>query len=275
MANPTTQELTKTTRDDRLATRGRFVWHELMTKDPKAALTFYKQVVGWTTQKWQGSGTTTDVDYTMFMAGETAVGGVMPIPPEAAAMQVGPSWLAYIAVPDVDLTVDQVTKLGGGVHAPARTMPDVGRFAVLHDPQGATFAVISGEGKVTEETEPKRFEFSWHELVTTDYKAASKFYFSLFGWDKKREVDIGAMGTYFVFGRDRFTYGGMFNKPTNLTVPPHWLNYVQVESADAAAERATKAGGKVINGPMEVPGGDRIAQIVDPQGATFAVQSKK
>jgi predicted enzyme related to lactoylglutathione lyase len=83
------------------------------------------------------------------------------------------------------------------------------------------------------------------------------------------------MGTYFVFGRDRFTYGGMFNKPTNLTVPPHWLNYVQVESADAAAERATKAGGKVINGPMEVPGGDRIAQIVDPQGATFAVQSKK
>src|SRR5262245_19107098 len=120
MANPTTQELKQTTSDDKLATRGRFVWHELMTKDPRAALTFYKQVVGWTTQKWQGkSGTTPDVDYTMFMAGETSVGGVMPIPPEAAAMQVGPSWLAYIAVPDVDLTVDQVKKLGGGVHAPA------------------------------------------------------------------------------------------------------------------------------------------------------------
>ena len=85
---------------------------------------------------------------------------------------------------------------------------------------------------------------------------------------------MGPMGMYAMFGRDRFTYGGMFNKPSSLEAPPHWLHYAMVDSADAAADRATKAGGTVVNGPMEVPGGDRIAQILDPQGAMFAVHSK-
>ena len=153
-------------------------------------------------------------------------------------------------------------------------MPSVGRFAVLRDPQGAAFAVITSEAQLGEETDPKPREFSWHELITTDYKAADKFYSKLFGWESKSEVDMGDMGMYHMFGRDRFTYGGMFNKAADMPAPPHWMHYVKVDSADAAAERAKKAGGTVINGPMDVPGGDRIAAIVDPQGATFAVHSK-
>ena len=85
---------------------------------------------------------------------------------------------------------------------------------------------------------------------------------------------MGDMGVYYMFGRGRFTYGGMYDKPKDMPAPPHWVHYVQVDNADAAADRAKKAGGRVVNGPMEVPGGDRIAVILDPEGASFAVHSK-
>src|SRR5205085_9722746 len=117
------------------ATQGRFVWHELMTSDPAAAQTFYKEVVGWTTSKFGGEGS--GMDYTMWMSGQTPIGGVMAFTPDAKAMGVPPNWLAYVEVPDVDATIAQATKLGGAVIVPAQTVDQVGRFAVLRDPQGA------------------------------------------------------------------------------------------------------------------------------------------
>ena len=249
---------------------GRFVWHELLTKDAEAAKSFYQSVVGWSTTKW-GDGS---VDYSMFTAGEMPVAGLMTGNSDPSQPEVPPIWIAYVGVDDVDETVDTTVQSGGGVIVPAKTMPGVGRFAVLRDPQGATFAAITGEGEMPPETDPKPLEFSWHELITPDYKAAAEFYNKIFGWKKQSEMDMGEFGTYYMFGRDRFTYGGMMNMPPG-TPGPSWLHYVSVpDSADAAADRAKAAGGTIINGPMEVPGGDRIAAIVDPQGAAFAVHSK-
>jgi predicted enzyme related to lactoylglutathione lyase len=252
------------------STRGRYAWHELMTPDPNAAQTFYKKVVGWDTGKFDGS----TMEYTMWLADQEPVGGVMETPPEAAQMGAPPSWTAYVEVPNVDQTVGQATAAGGKVLLPPRSVPGAGRFAVLRDPQGAVFAVITSEMPTGEESDPKPLEFSWHELVTTDYQAASAFYQDLFGWEKKSEMDMGPQGKYYMFGRDRFTYGGMYNKPADMPAPPHWLPYVRVDNADAAAKRATDAGGTLMHGPMEVPGGDRIAILKDPQGAAFAVHSK-
>ena len=248
---------------------GRFVWHELLTKDAEAAKAFYQNVVGWGTSQW-GEG----VDYTMWMAGQIPVGGLMTGNPDPSQPPMPPTWIAYVGVDNVDETVETTLQSGGGVIVPARTVPDVGRFAVLRDPQGAMFAAITGQGAIAPETDPKPLEFSWHELMTPDYKAAAEFYNKIFGWKKQSEFDMGDMGTYYMFGRDRFTYGGMMNMPPG-TPGPGWLHYVQVsDSADAAADRAKAAGGTIINGPMEVPGGDRVAAIIDPQGAAFAVHSK-
>jgi predicted enzyme related to lactoylglutathione lyase len=117
--------------------------------------------------------------------------------------------------------------------------------------------------------------FSWHELATPDYAAAFRFYQALFGWEKVAEHDMGPMGMYFIFGRNGTQLGGMFNKPADMPFPPNWLQYIQVDSADSAVERVKANGGKVLNGPMDVPGGDRIAQCLDPQGGAFAVHSRK
>ena len=249
---------------------GRFVWHELMTSDPSAAEPFYKQVVGWDTTPFEQSPT----PYTMWMAGEQPVGGLMHIPDEAKEMGAPPNWLAYLAVSDVDQTVDKATKLGANVLAPPMTIPGVGRMSVLADPQGAAFAVYKSDSPSTPESDPKQREFSWHELATTDPDAGWDFYSKVFGWSKKDAMDMGPIGTYQMFGRDRFTYGGIYRKPDDMPAPPHWLHYTLVDSADDAAKRAEALGGTVVQGPMEVPGGDRIAVIRDPQGAHFAVHSK-
>jgi predicted enzyme related to lactoylglutathione lyase len=248
-------------------TRGRFCWHELMTPDPAGAEAFYKEVVGWPTTKMEG------FDYTFWWAGEKMVGGLMATIPEAAAMGAPPAWLAYIEVPDADATIAQAEKLGATVLVPAKTMEQAGRFAVLADPQGATFAVITSAQPLKEETDPAPLEFSWHELTTTDQPSAISFYEQIFGWEKKSEFDMGDMGVYYMFGRDRFTYGGMMKQQPGGP-GSYWLHYIRVDSADAAAERATKAGATLMVGPMEVPGGDRVAVLRDPQGAAFAVHSK-
>jgi len=254
-------------------TKGRFVWHELMTTDPKAAQTFYREVVGWNTSKMEGG----EMEYDFWLAGDSPdsmIGGLMSMPPGAVEMGSPPAWTAYVEVPDADATVAQVVKLGGKVLMPAKSVDQAGRFAVLQDPQGAVFAVITSAMPLQPETDPRPREFSWHELTTSDLSGAIQFYEQIFGWEKKSEFDMGEMCVYYMFGRDRFTYGGMMKKtPDGPGV--YWLHYIRVtDTADAAVERAKKAGGTLMVGPMEVPGGDRIAVLRDPQGAAFAVHSK-
>jgi uncharacterized protein len=251
-------------------TRGRFVWHELMTPDTKAAEAFYKAVVGWGMTKSDMPG----MEYSMFTAGDIPVAGMMPLTPDAAAMGAPPNWLAYIEVPDADATAEQATKLGGKVIVPAQTIPDVGRFAVLQDPQGGVVAIMTSARPMEAETDPAPLGFSWHELATSDLEAGINFYEQIFGWKKQSEFDMGDMGIYHMFGRDRFTYGGMMKRPAEVPAT-YWLHYIYVrDTADAAADRAVKAGAKIVVPPMEVPGGDRVAILTDPQGAHFAVHSK-
>jgi len=255
--------------------RGRFVWHELYTTDIEAAKAFYTKVIGWGTEKWAATSELTPPEYTMWMAGERAVGGVMLLPHKARKMGAPPHWMAYVNVPDVDATVKKAKSLGANVFVEPETIPEVGTFAVMADPQGAVFAVMNPDGPYQPETDPEPLGFSWHELFAEDWKKADKFYTELFGWKPMEDMDMGPeIGTYHMFGRDRFMYGGMMNRPANMQAPPSWLHYVLVDSADAAAERAVKAGGKILNGPMDVPGNDRVAMLLDPQGAAFAVHSK-
>ncbi len=248
-------------------TRGKFVWYDLMTSDAKKAETFYTKVLGWGTQPFEGA------EYTMWTANGAPIGGIGSVQTPG----VPPHWLAYIGVDDVDAAVKQTESLGGKVHVPGTDIPSSGRFAVVGDPQGAVFALFSpppGAPAESDDTDPQIGEFSWHELATTDYAGAFRFYQTMFGWDKLAEHDMGPLGIYLLFGRNGREIGGMFNKAAEMKMPPNWLQYVRVDSADAAAERVKANGGRVLNGPMDVPGGDRITQCMDPQGAAFAVHSK-
>ena len=122
--------------------RGRFVWHELMTGDVSAAQSFYTTLTGWQTQAFEGG----PGPYTVWMNGDTPVGGVMTLPDEAKQQGAPPHWLGYIATPDVDATVKQATGHGATLlHGPADS-PTVGRIAVMQDPTGAVFAGHTAAG---------------------------------------------------------------------------------------------------------------------------------
>jgi predicted enzyme related to lactoylglutathione lyase len=251
-------------------TPGDLVWYELLTSDPKAAIRFYADVVGWTTQVWQGA------DYTMWVGSHGPLGGVSVLPEAAKTMGAPPYWQANVQVANIEETIAKVKQLGGQIYH-TEDVPDVGRIAVIADPQGAVIAVFQPKGSMDAHDRAKAGEFSWHELYTTDHESAFAFYQQICGWQKLDEFDMGPMGKYLLWGKDGKTLGGMMTKPKDMKtpdgrdVPPSWMYYVTTDDLDAALDRARAAGAKVLNGPMPVPGGQRIVQLLDPQGAAFAL----
>jgi uncharacterized protein len=245
----------------------RFMWYELQTSDAAAAERFYTAVVGWKTDK-MGEGPLT---YTIFNPGRGGVGG-MPIldPADVAA---GPLWMGYIGVDDVDAYAARVPGAGGAVHIPPTDIPGIGRFAMATDPQGAAFTLFKGnqpEGPPTGAAgEPGYFD--WHELATSDPKAGFSFYAGLFGWKALDAIEMGPAGAYQIFSQagDQ-AEGGIMAQPADAK-RPLWSHYIRVDSIAAAVERVKAAGGSITNGPHDVPGGDWIAQGLDPQGALFSL----
>jgi predicted enzyme related to lactoylglutathione lyase len=250
---------------------GRFVWYELLTSDADAACAFYGKVVGWSAKDSGLPG----MEYRELGIGGVTVGGLMTLPADAAAAGMRPGWLAYLSVADVDEAILDITGAGGSVVVPATDIANVGRFALLTDPQGAAFYVMTpaGEGESTAFSPGTIGHGGWNELHAADGPAALAFYSTQFGWRKTGEMDMGPMGTYIMFDTGGDAVGGMMTKHTEA--PPHWLYYFNVDDIAAAVTRVTEAGGAVLNGPHQVPGGLWIIQGKDPQGAMFALVSSK
>ncbi|MBS0562701.1 MAG: VOC family protein, partial [Proteobacteria bacterium] len=112
--------------------------------------------------------------------------------------------------------------------------------------------------------------FAWHELRAADAPAVWDFYAGMFGWTKAEAHDMGPMGVYQTFGANGQAIGGMFTKPADEP-SPYWMFYIAVGDIDAAAKRIADGGGKVLNGPMQVPGGAWVSNAMDPQGVAFSV----
>jgi uncharacterized protein len=120
-------------------------------------------------------------------------------------------------------------------------------------------------------------DFSWIELGTTDQTAAKMFYTQLFGW-AVNDVPMGPNDFYTMFqlqGRAVAAAYRLREDQMAHGVPPHWMVYVAVESADATAERTSKLGGNVIAAPFDVFDAGRMAVLQDPTGAVFSVWQAK
>lgn len=247
--------------------RGKFVWYELMTTDTGAAKAFYGDVIGWGTRPFEGA----PIPYTMWTRGEAPVGGLMEVP----AAEAPPAWMAHVSVEDVDATAARAEELGATVLAGPESVPDVGRWVVLEDPQGAVIAAFRGEQEMDGAPgEPEPGDVSWNELVTSDAEAAWDFYSELFGWEKKEAMDMCESGVYQMYGVGDRTLGGMYSRTDAMPDAqggPGWLYYIVVADLDSAVEKVKAGGGRIVVEPVEVPGGSRIAVGVDPQGAAFGL----
>lgn len=242
-------------------TPGEFIWYELMTSDPDAAADFYRAVVGWSVKEFEPG-----ADYRLFSAPDADVAGLLRTPADKA--NVPPCWFGYIGVDDVDAKARELVAAGAVEHAPPTDIPGVGRFAMLADPQGVPFYVMRGssEGSSTSFKPNAVGHCQWNELNTTDPAAALAFYTRGFGWLKGDVMPMGEMGDYQFINIGDQMIGAMMGQPPE-SPPPNWTFYFGVDDIDRAAQTVKAKGGTIHHGPSEIPGGEYIIIVDDPQGA--------
>jgi hypothetical protein len=115
--------------------------------------------------------------------------------------------------------------------------------------------------------------FCWIELATTDQNAAKSFYASLFGWTSN-DFPMGPNDFYTMFELEGRQAGAAYTMRAEQRlqgIPPHWLIYIAVASADDATRRAAELGGKLLAPPFDVFDVGRMAVVQDPTGAVFAL----
>ncbi len=124
--------------DEQNLQHGAFGWFELMTTDVDAAKSFYSDIFGW---EYEPFSSAPGMEYEVIKVHGKEVAGMMKNPPEAAGHP--PCWGMYITVDNIDETVKRVEELGGKIIVPPMDIPEVGRFSVFADPQGAFISAIT------------------------------------------------------------------------------------------------------------------------------------
>ena len=247
---------------------GSFCWIELNTSDSAAAKKFYQGLFDWQAEDTPAG---PDYVYTMLRIRGLEIGAMCELQPEQKAHGIPPHWMSYVAVASADDAAKKAASLGGTVMADAFDVMDVGRMAIVRDPQGAIFCVWQAKAHFGAKLVGENGTFGWDELWTTDRKKATEFYTGLFGWGAK-ESGMGGMGVYTEWQNAAQSIGGMMEiAPDMGPVPPNWLPYFMVEDCDAMAEKAKSTGATLQVPPQDIPNVGRFSVIQDPQGATFAI----
>jgi predicted enzyme related to lactoylglutathione lyase len=242
---------------------GTFSWVDLATPDAEGAKRFYNRLFGWEPEDLPaGDGDT----YTMLRLDERNVAGLFQQGEEAHARGEPPHWNSYVTVEDADSSTQRATELGGEVLAGPFDVMEAGRMAMLQDPTGAAFAVWQARSQIGAALVNDVGAFCWNELATRDPDAAREFYAALFGW----EGEVGEGGYTMIRNAGRLNGGIRPLTEEEGGVPPHWIVYFAVKSAEDAVRAAQPAGARTLVPPIDVSIG-RFAVIADPQGAPFGV----
>jgi predicted enzyme related to lactoylglutathione lyase len=248
---------------------GTFSWVELATTDQKAAVAFYRALLGWELNEIPIG--PTDVYSMLTLRGQEVAAAATQQDAEKK-MGVPPHWNVYVTVASADDAVKKAQSLGATVLAPAFDVMDAGRMAVLQDPTGAVFAVWEAKRQIGAKILSEPGALCWTELATRDTKAAEQFYTQLFGWEAKHSAP-GLPMDYTEFSNQGQHLIGMMAMPPQMpaSVPPHWLPYFQVADCDASTETAKSLGAAIRVPPQDIPNTGRFSVIADPQGATCAL----
>ena len=250
---------------DRQSLPGKFVWFELISRDPKRAQTFYRDVLGWKVQAFPMG----DQTYEMIVAGDTMIGGYA-----SPRSDRQPShWISYVSVEDVDGAVRAAAANGGKVVDAPYEIPGVGRTARIADPQGAEICPFKNAMGDPADEDASQGRFFWNELHTTDTAKALAFYEKVVGFSS-RAMDMGPGGTYHILEKHGVGRGGATSQMAP-GVPPHWLPYVFVDDPDATIAKAKKLGATIQFGPEDIPGVGRLGVLQDPTGAVLAVMKPR
>lgn len=256
--------------------QGDFIWYELMTPDSDGAKAFYDAVVGWSVDSHSGMA---DIDYRMIVRADGGLaGGLLGLTEEMRAEGARPAWVGYIAVPDVDAAVAVIEAEHGHLLMPANTLEGVGRMAMVTDPQGAPFYLMTPELPADAPADANSAVFSvdrpghvrWNELSASDPAAAIDFYGRHFGWVPDGAMDMGELGQYRFFKHGETMIGAVMPLMPGMPASA-WSFYFGVTDIDRGAEAVRRGGGTITAEPMQIPSGEYSLSAIDPQGAHFGL----
>ncbi|MFI9274475.1 VOC family protein [Kitasatospora sp. NPDC052896] len=244
-------------------------WLDLGTPDVPAAVAFYSALFGW---EFESAGPAAG-GYGRFQVDGKTVAAVGPLTEEGASS----AWTVYFRTADAEATAKAVEQAGGTVRFGPSDVLTAGRMAGFTDPTGAEFAVWQSGDVQGLDLVNSPNSASWLELYTTDAAAAKAFYRSVFDWethDRTMPGDLVYSTVSPAGGGEQTTHGGILQLPeVNLAAGSRseWHPYFEVPDCDAAVATATSHGATVLLPPVETPGTGRLAMLLDPFGALFAV----
>lgn len=247
---------------------GRFVWHDLMTTELSASLSFYRSLFPeWSIREidMEESGV-----YHVIHVDGTDVGGFISLEP---ATGIPSHWISYVSVEDCEAAVQAATALGGTCLFPTMEVPGVGRFAVIQDPQGAMIKPFEVAGDVRIPDDNASGRFCWDELLTDNVDAARSFYRTLFGWSSIERM-VPGLGAYTLFRAGEQDVAGVLPMPPDSESISGWLTYLSAADLDERCSKAEALGATVRIKPQNLSGVGRIAVLSDPNGATFAMLNR-
>jgi uncharacterized protein len=259
-------------------------WIDTSQPDPEAAVDFYSGLFGWEFEDVMPPGSEMKYFTARIRGGDVAaVSSIAPGAPQMA------TWNTYVWVDDADETASKVRDAGGQVVTDPFDVMNAGRMGVFSDPEGAIFCVWQAKDHKGAQIVNEHGSLNFNDLNTRDPEGAKAFYGAVFGWET---LELGSFTAWTLPGyaeylerdnpdlRKGMAAAGAPEGFADVVAsmipisddqpdtPPHWGVTFAVDDADAAANKATELGGKVILPPMDAPW-VRMTVLADPQGATF------
>jgi len=246
---------------------GKFVWFDLFTDDLESTSRFYQELFGWT---FHDTAPGEKVVKTIMNKGVAIANAVYTNPRKSNLS--GSKWLSYMSVEDVDRAAIAVEQNNGSIYMKPKDLPNRGRVAVVMDPEGALFALVTASGG--DPIDRGFIENYWmgSELWTRDLDAALNFYQVLAGY-QVLPVDMGGASKYHLLVKDDEIRAGAVRILWDR-VKPNWVPYIAVADVASVAEKAERLGGRVLIKPDQEIREGRVAIIADPSGAVFAIQQR-
>ena len=249
---------------------GKVIWAELVTPDLQGAERFYSGLFGWTFQDVAGVGTAIDTKYAVARLAGRPIAGLLQrsVPAEGHAQ---PAWLTFLATGDADMVAHNAVAHGARILAEPRSYGRRGRQAILSDPEGAVFGILSSASGDAPDLLAEQGEWIWSSLLVRDADAEAAFYQNVLGYDVfDLPSDDGR--DHAILSTDDFARASVNSMPADSARRhPHWINFVRVLDVSDAAAKALTLGGRVLVEPHADRHGGRLAIIADPQGAPFGV----
>jgi predicted enzyme related to lactoylglutathione lyase len=249
---------------------GKVIWAELITPDLQGAERFYSGLFGWTFYDVPGVSTAIDTKYAVARLAGRPIAGLLQraVPAEGHAQ---PAWLTFLATGDADAVAHNAVAHGARILAEPRSYGRRGRQAILSDPEGAVFGILSSATGDAPDLLAEQGEWIWSSLLVRDVDAEAAFYQNLLGYEVY-DLSSDDGRDHAILSTDDLARASVNSMPADsIRRHPHWINFVRVLNVSDAAARALTLGGRVLVEPHSDRHGGRVAIIADPQGAPFGV----